>query len=112
MFGELLLNPLVTICVMCVLLMILANPLGFISLNSGLRCSRNFMSSKPLLKHSLIAKLLPCKLIGAVNMKSSIPIFSKIDITHLVSCPHAHQQNRVAERKHRHIVEVGLSLLA
>ena len=38
--------------------------------------------------------------------------FSKIGITHLVSCPHAHQQNGVAERKHRHIVEVGLSLLA
>jgi hypothetical protein len=29
-----------------------------------------------------------------------------------VSCPHAHQQNGSAERKHRHIVEVGLSLLA
>jgi hypothetical protein len=29
-----------------------------------------------------------------------------------VSCPHAHQQNGAAEQKHRHIVEVGLSLLA
>jgi histone deacetylase 1/2 len=38
--------------------------------------------------------------------------FTKIGITHLVSCPHAHQQNGAAERKHRHIVEVGLSLLA
>jgi hypothetical protein len=25
--------------------------------------------------------------------------------------PHAHQQNGSAERKHRHVVEVGLSLL-
>jgi hypothetical protein len=33
-------------------------------------------------------------------------------ISHLVSCPHAHQQNGAAERKHRHIVKVGLSLLA
>jgi histone deacetylase 1/2 len=33
-------------------------------------------------------------------------------IAHRVSCPHAHQQNGSAERKHRHIVEVGLSLLA
>lgn len=39
-------------------------------------------------------------------------LFRKIGITHLVSCPHAHQQNGVAERKHRHIVEVGLALLA
>src|SRR3954463_8199439 len=44
-------------------------------------------------------------------MKNSIPI-SGIGITHHVSCPHAHQQNGSAERKHRHIVEVGLSLLA
>ena len=38
--------------------------------------------------------------------------FTKVGISHLVSCPHAHQQNGSAERKHRHIVEVGLALLA
>jgi hypothetical protein len=38
--------------------------------------------------------------------------FQRIGISHHVSCPHAHQQNGSAERKHRHIVEVGLSLLA
>jgi histone deacetylase 1/2 len=38
--------------------------------------------------------------------------FQRVGISHLVSCPHAHQQNGPAERKHRHIVEVGLSLLA
>jgi histone deacetylase 1/2 len=39
--------------------------------------------------------------------------FSKqIGIMHRVSCPHAHQQNGSAETKHRHIVEVGLALLA
>lgn len=38
--------------------------------------------------------------------------FSKLGITHRVSCPHTHQQNGVAERKHRHIVETGLALLA
>jgi len=38
--------------------------------------------------------------------------FQKIGISHRVSCPHAHQQNGAAERKHRHIVEVGLALLA
>jgi histone deacetylase 1/2 len=29
-----------------------------------------------------------------------------------VSCPHTSQQNGVAERKHRHLVETGLALLA
>jgi hypothetical protein len=38
--------------------------------------------------------------------------FQQVGITHHVSCPHAHQQNGSAERKHRHIVEVGLALLA
>jgi hypothetical protein len=38
--------------------------------------------------------------------------FKQIGIEHHVSCPHAHQQNGSAERKHRHIVEVGLALLA
>ena len=33
-------------------------------------------------------------------------------MSHLVSCPHAQQQNGAAERKHRHIIEVGISLLA
>jgi histone deacetylase 1/2 len=38
--------------------------------------------------------------------------FSNIGISHRVSCPHTHQQNGTAERKHRHIVETGLTLLA
>jgi histone deacetylase 1/2 len=38
--------------------------------------------------------------------------FRNIRITHLVSCPHTHQQNGAAECKHRHIVEMGLALLA
>jgi len=38
--------------------------------------------------------------------------FRRIGVEHHVSCPHAHQQNGSAERKHRHIVEMGLTLLA
>jgi len=38
--------------------------------------------------------------------------FKRIGVAHQVSCPHAHQQNRSAERKHRHIVDMGLTLLA
>lgn len=33
-------------------------------------------------------------------------------ISHLLSCPHTHQQNDVIERKHCHIVKTGLALLA
>jgi IS30 family transposase len=38
--------------------------------------------------------------------------FQRIGISHHISCPHAHQQNGSAERNHRHIVEVGLTLPA
>ena len=38
--------------------------------------------------------------------------FARVGISHHVSCPYAHQENGSTERKHRHIVEVGLSLLA
>jgi hypothetical protein len=39
-------------------------------------------------------------------------IFDRVGITHLVSCPHTHQQNKSVKHKHRHIIEVGLALLA
>ncbi|CAA7053586.1 unnamed protein product [Microthlaspi erraticum] len=32
-------------------------------------------------------------------------------ISHLLSCPYTPQQNGLAERKHRHVVELGLSML-
>jgi histone deacetylase 1/2 len=38
--------------------------------------------------------------------------FSNVGITHRVSCPHTHQQNGAIERKHRHLVETALALLA
>jgi histone deacetylase 1/2 len=70
------------------------------------------MSSKSLLNASLIAKSLLCKLTGVVSIKNFHPFFNEIGISHHVSCPYAHQQNGSAKRKHRHIVEVGLALLA
>jgi hypothetical protein len=38
--------------------------------------------------------------------------FRTISISHRVSSPHAHQQNGATECKYRHIVKVGLALLA
>jgi hypothetical protein len=38
--------------------------------------------------------------------------FERIGINHLISCPHTHQQNGSTERKHRHIIETDLALLA
>lgn len=38
--------------------------------------------------------------------------FNQTGITHRLSCPHTHQQNEATKRKHRHLIEVSLSLLA
>lgn len=37
---------------------------------------------------------------------------TNIGITHRLICPHTHHQNGVIERKHRHIVDLGLTLLS
>jgi hypothetical protein len=47
---------------------------------------------------------------GGENEKLNF-FFHSVGISHHISCPHTHQQNGVVERKHRHIVEMGLVLL-
>ncbi|KAG7539479.1 Ribonuclease H-like superfamily [Arabidopsis suecica] len=37
--------------------------------------------------------------------------FSECGIQHYISCPHTPQQNGVAERKHRHLMELGMSMI-
>lgn len=39
-------------------------------------------------------------------------ILQHYGITHRVICPHTHEQNGFIERKHRHITETSLTLLA
>ena len=41
-----------------------------------------------------------------------LPIFKSIGISFRHPCPHTHKQNGKVERKHRHVVETGLTLLA
>lgn len=38
--------------------------------------------------------------------------FTSLGIIHRITCPHTHHQNGSVERKHRHIVETGLTLLS
>jgi histone deacetylase 1/2 len=62
--------------------------------------SKNLLSANLTLKSSLFSQ---------IGEEST---FQSYGISHHVFCPHAHQKNDYAERKHRHIVEVGLALLA
>lgn len=38
-------------------------------------------------------------------------LFSSTEILHQFSCPHTPEQNGIAERKHHHIIEIGLSVM-
>jgi len=71
-----------------------------------------FQDFQKLVERQFDRKILAVQTDWGGEYEKLNPFFRKIGITHLVSCPHAHQQNGAAERKHRHIVEVGLSLLA
>ena len=46
------------------------------------------------------------------EFRSFSSFFNTHGIIHRLSCPHTSEQNGIVERKHRHIVELGLTLLA
>jgi histone deacetylase 1/2 len=71
-----------------------------------------FIISSNFLNTNLIEKILTIQSDWGGEYEKLNSFFRKIGIENHVSCPHAHQQNGYAERKHCHIVEVGLALLA
>ena len=67
--------------------------------------------------HTIVERMFNRKLIclqtnWGGEYKSLSPLLQKLGIHFRHLCPHAHYQNGKAERKHRHIVELGLTLLA
>ena len=46
------------------------------------------------------------------EFRSLLPVLNQLGIHFQHPCPHVHEQNGKVERKHRHIVETGLTLLA
>jgi len=71
-----------------------------------------FLNFQALVERQFDCKILALQSDWGGEYEKLNSFFQKIGISHHVSCPHAHQQNGSAERKHRHIVEVGLALLA
>lgn len=71
-----------------------------------------FSDFQNLVERQLNSKILAMQTDWGGEYEKLNSFFQNIGISHHVSCPHAHQQNGSAERKHRHIVEVGLALLA
>ncbi|WVZ90814.1 hypothetical protein U9M48_037076 [Paspalum notatum var. saurae] len=73
---------------------------------------QKFVEFQNLVEHQFDRKIVTIQMDWGGEYKKLHSFFSRVGITHHVSCPYAHQQNGSAERKHRHIVEVGLALLA
>lgn len=71
-----------------------------------------FREFQTLVEHSFNTKIKAMQTDWGGEYQRINSFFSHIGIAHLVSCPHTHQQNGSAERKHRHIVEIGLALLS
>jgi hypothetical protein len=57
-------------------------------------------------------KLIAIQTDGGGEYQKMNTFLAQNGVTHFVSCPHAHQQNVPAMRKHRHIIEVAIALLA
>ena len=70
-----------------------------------------FLNFQALVERQFDSKILALQSDWGGEYEKLNSFFQKLGISHHVSCPHAHQQNRSAERKHTHIVEVGLALL-
>ena len=49
---------------------------------------------------------------GGGEFRPLTKYLNDLGIVHRLTCPHTHHQNGLVERKHRHIVETGLTLLA
>jgi hypothetical protein len=73
---------------------------------------KDFKNFKKWLKDFFYKKIITVQTDWGEEYEKLNSFLKNIGITHHVSCPHAHQQNRSVEHKHRHIVKVGLSLLA
>jgi len=71
-----------------------------------------FINFQNLVERKLNSKIIAMQSDWGGEYEKLNSFFQKLGISHHVSCPHAHQQNGSAERKHRHIVDMGLALLA
>ena len=71
-----------------------------------------FKNFQALVERQFYSKILVVQSDWGGEYEKLNSFFQTLGISHHVSCPLAHQQNGSAERKYRHIVEVGLALLA
>lgn len=71
-----------------------------------------FLHFKANVELQLNTKIKALQTIWGGEYRAFTDYLNQARIVHRNSCPHAHEQNGTAERKHRHIVDTGLTVLA
>jgi hypothetical protein len=71
-----------------------------------------FLEFQSLVERMFNHKIIAVQSDGGCEYERLHSFFRHVGISHQVSCPHTHQQNDIAERKHCRIVKMGLSLFA
>ena len=70
-----------------------------------------FPTFKNLVENYFKIKIISIYSDGGGKFQKLKPFLAKFGISHLMTPPHTPQHNGIAERRHRHIVETGLTLL-
>ena len=70
-----------------------------------------FINFKILVEIFFKTSIISVFLYGGGEFIKLKPFFSKCGISHLTSPPYTPEHNGTSERRHRHIVEIGLTLL-
>ena len=71
-----------------------------------------FQKFRTLVERQFNTKIKSIQFDWGGEFHSMSPILSNLGSSHRISCPHTHEQQGKVERKHQHIVETRLSLLA
>lgn len=71
-----------------------------------------FQHFKALAENQFSSKIKSLQSDWSGEYRGLVDFLHQEGIHHRISCPYTPQQNGLAERKHRHIVEMGLALLS
>jgi hypothetical protein len=98
---------------MLYLLMIFQDILGFILLNFKYEVFDKFVEFKTIVENIFTSKIKHFQSDGGKEFVNScfLKLFASNGIMHRISCPHTLEQNGLAERKHRHIINIIRTLL-
>jgi len=92
--------------------MLLVDLRGYFQSNANLMFYHFFHKFHTMVEHLFNSKIKQVQTDWGEEFRSLNTFFHKLGIVHRVSCPHTHQQQGCVERKHRHIIDTSLALLA